>query len=463
MIIFHNPGLIEPNAFRLSGASVKQEGSFGRFGTGLKYAVATILRTEGMITVHSGDRTFRFELETSVLKTVCFSEVVLVEDALDQQGQPIPGAAVRTPLGFTVDLGKDWEPWMAVRELGCNARDEDGDWNVVHNDDVAGWTFGAKDGPEETVFLIDWPKVEETWEATLAQTFAPAAEVLLEEAGVRVLPGPSDYLYHRGVRVWKLPKPSTFTYDVTAPVELTEDRTVKYSFCVVANVRNMILATTDRSIIAAAVSASKETWEGGFDWTGQQWSPHDPGHDWVEEVATLREVKASLSKSATDVFLAHSAIKTATRYAGGSYEAKTGTFGEAADELSELGIDVTEVNVFVIDELPGEAHSTIRGGSVYATKALIEDGSRLQIAKEMLTRYLEVKSGGDHDTLLRLVVPLLLDQSYDLKREREVTEAREAGLRPTVVEAFMGMHPVLPKPDVVFPETVAELVDDVPF
>lgn len=434
MIIFHNPGEIEANAFRLMGASVKASGSFGRFGTGLKYAIATILRNEGMITVHSGRSTFRFELETTVLKEQCFSEVVLVEDGGDF-------ADIRMPLGFTVELGKDWEPWMAIRELGCNARDEGGDFLLWADPN---W------GPsgDGTEIVVNWPKVEETWADVLAQTFV-SGDLLHEEAGVRVHAGQSAYLYHRGVRVWKLPKPSLFTYDITAPVELTEDRTVKYGFCVVANVRNMLLKTEERGIIAAAVTAKEDTWEATFDWTGTQWIPRDPGVTWLEEVSILREKKQPISKSAKDVLLAHSAYQTKTYYGGGSYDEPTGTFGDAAAALEDLGVDLKEVKTFVAEELPGGAATTIKNGNVLVSKALLEDGSRLTLASEMLRRWLELKSGGDHDALLNLVVPLLLDQSYELKQEREVTEAREAGLRPTPLEVFVGVHPVLPKPDLV--------------
>ena len=416
MIVFHNPGLIEPNAFRLSGASVKAEGSFGRFGTGLKYAIATILRNQGIVTVHSGDRTFSFELETAVLKERCFSEVVLVENLGEARDESTGTHDRRTPLGFTSSLGKDWEPWMAVRELGCNARDEGGDFTI--NREFAGYTGAETDNVEETVIVVDWPLVEDDWEAVLAQTFAPAAEPLLEEGGVRVLPGPSDYLYHRGVRVWKLPKPSLFTYDVIGPVDLTEDRTVKYGFCVTADVRNTILATSDRSIIAAAVTARDGTWESSLDWSGAQWAPKEPGLDWLEEVAGLRETRQPVTKSAADVFLSHSAIQKATHYSGGTYETMTGTFGEAGEQLAELGVNLEQLSTYVTEALPGDAKTTVRGGAVYASRALIEGGSRLEIAREMLTRYLEVKSGGSFDALLGMVVPLLLDLSYDLKNER---------------------------------------------
>jgi hypothetical protein len=410
MIIFHNPGLIPLDVFRLRGVSVKQAGAFGRFGTGLSYAIAAILRGGGSIRVWRGADELCFDTNTVWVKDQSFQEVTLIAEERED------------PLGFTTLLGKDWEPWMALRELACNARDEGGDFKLTDMPAVPD-CFSAKD--DETVIVVEWPEMDEAAREDGARVFVPGGEPLLEESGVRVLPGPSDYLYHRGVRVWKLPRPSVFTYDVTSAVDLTEDRTVKYGFCVVSDVRNMILATSDRTIIAAAVSASNGTWESGFDWSGKEWAPRDPGQDWLEEVGHLRAIENGVNKSAIDVFLAHSAYKSATRYAGGSYEEPTGEFGEALSALEEIDQhlveDLQKVNTFVAEELPGETLSTIRGGSIYVTKKLLEE-SRYVIARETLTRYLEIKSGGDHDVLLGLVVPLLLDQVYSLKREREQIE-----------------------------------------
>lgn len=451
MIVFHNPGLIEPNAFRLSGASVKAEGSFGRFGTGLKYAVATILRGGGSIVVHSGSRTFSFQLEETTLKDVTFSEVVLVEGSGNE-------GTDYTPLGFTVDLGKDWEPWMVIRELGCNARDEGGNFCLSTDPEEDRRVFSMDD---YTMIVLDWPAVEAVWPATVAETFMPhPAEALLHgEDNVYVFPGPSEYLYHRGVRVWKLPKPSVFTYDLMGKVDLTEDRTVKYSFCVVADVRNMILGTSERSLIAAAVSAAPDTWEGSFDWGGTQWAPKAPGPDWLEEAAVIRDRRAGLTKSAADVLLNHSAFKTATKYGGGaySYEEASGAYGEVVAVLEELGIDLEKVQTFVADELPGEQKTTVRNGSVYVSKDLLENGYRIELAEEMLKRWLELKSSGSFDVLLDLVVPLLLNQNYDLKREREwLVKYREDNPVKAAVEAAEPGIKLLYEPS-------AALADDSPF
>lgn len=437
MIIFHNPGLIPLDAMRLMGASIKLEGSFGRFGTGFKYAVATILRGGGKVRVWRGAEEMDFFVRDVEIRGTTFQEVWL--DRVLDKAVDLHEA---TPLGFTTQLGKDWEPWMALRELACNARDEGGDFKLS---DMAAVPpcFSAKDG--ETVIVVIWDAMDAAAKEDGEHVFIHTA-LLHEERGVKVHAGVSEYLYHRGVRVWKLPKPSAFTYDITSPVDLTEDRGVKYGFCVEADVRNMYLLTEERPIIAAAVTAGEGRWEGTFDWSGSVWGKVDPGAGWLEEVSVLREgVGHGLSKSARDVYLSVSAFKKEEHCA--CYDEITGPFGEAVDQLTELGIDIGKVNIFLTDELPGGMASAVKGGSIYVVPALTES-DRLTIAVELLIRFLELKSGGRHEDLLKLVVPLLIDQSYELKSDRRVLEAREAGLRPSVLQAWLGIHPVLETPDV---------------
>lgn len=436
MISYTNPGLIPVDAIRLMGASVKEEGSFGRFGTGFKYAVATILRGGGRVTIWRGSQQLRFETREVYVKGQAFHEVWLhsmigeVHDEQQWEAQP---------LGFTTALGRDWEPWMAHRELACNARDEGGDFAYVHLDDLQGVMFGQPDGPEETCILVDWDLLDEAVTQGQERVFVDEkAEVLLDERGVVVRPGPSDYLYHRGVRVWKLPKPSVFTYDITRPVELTEDRTVKYGFMVLSDVRNMILASTDDSIIVAATQAGKDTWEGTFDWAGTEWSPAEPGLRWLEVVAAGREINGrAVSSSARDVLLKHRAFSQVQRSTWSDMVGVNQALSDAAEALGEMGFDLEKVEVYVVDELPGGALSSVKSKSVYVTRQLL-GLRRNRIVRELLGRFLEVEGRGDHDTLLACVQERFYDLSkervYWLRRDEEMAQ-EEAKIEPGEAEA----------------------------
>ena len=53
MLIFTNPGIIDPRSISTFGVNAKASTNpIGHFGTGLKYAIATILRNDGSITIN---------------------------------------------------------------------------------------------------------------------------------------------------------------------------------------------------------------------------------------------------------------------------------------------------------------------------------------------------------------------------------------------------------------------------
>lgn len=126
MIVFENAGEIDIDAITTFGVSVKVgENPIGFFGTGLKYAIAVLLRTDHKVSIWSGDRQLRFTTERREVRMKPFDFVLM------REGDRL------TPMGFTTELGKTWKPWMAYRELYCNARDEGGSVYSVANPNAA--------------------------------------------------------------------------------------------------------------------------------------------------------------------------------------------------------------------------------------------------------------------------------------------------------------------------------------
>lgn len=111
-LAIYNKGIIDPNAFRIFGMTSKRQDNskIGYFGTGWKYAVAILMREGIGIRVISGDKRYSFGTKPLSFRGENISEITL-------NGKP---------LGFTTDLGPQWEIWMALREIFCNALDEGG-------------------------------------------------------------------------------------------------------------------------------------------------------------------------------------------------------------------------------------------------------------------------------------------------------------------------------------------------
>src|SRR5574343_1021192 len=107
-----NQGLIDPNALILMGASSKRDdvSKIGFFGTGIKYALAVLLRNNIAIKIYNGVK----EIEVST-KTVSFRDKEYQQVFIDGRETSI-----------TTDIGPDWKIWYAIREIYCNAIDEGG-------------------------------------------------------------------------------------------------------------------------------------------------------------------------------------------------------------------------------------------------------------------------------------------------------------------------------------------------
>ena len=92
-VVFENLGEIDVRAITTMGVSVKQDSSaVGYFGTGLKYALANVLRNRGKAVIYSGEDVYEFSSESSSIRGKKF-------DIVRMNNQDI---------GFTTELGKDY-------------------------------------------------------------------------------------------------------------------------------------------------------------------------------------------------------------------------------------------------------------------------------------------------------------------------------------------------------------------
>jgi hypothetical protein len=224
MLSFINEGHIDPVAITTFGVSAKEsEDAIGYFGTGLKYAIAVVLRLGGKVTVWQGTTPYEFGVQTSTVRGKDF-------DTVTMNGEP---------LGFTTHLGVNWEPWQAYRELYCNARDEPGSR-------VEPRRRKPRDG-YTTIHVSGCEAMMEA-HATRDKIFLPS-KPLAVTPGVEIHPGESGHLYYQGVRVHELNKPTLFTYNLTGHQALTEDRTLRYPFIAEANIRTAWLAVEDEGLL----------------------------------------------------------------------------------------------------------------------------------------------------------------------------------------------------------------------
>jgi len=130
-----NSGEIEQNAFKLIGASSKRndDTKIGFFGSGLKYAMAFLLRENIDFKIYSGSEEVKVSTRPVTHREQEFH--VIQVDGSD--------------TSMTTEMGPKWTHWGAIREVYCNAVDEGNDMISIINEDEIG------PEPGSTIFCIE--------------------------------------------------------------------------------------------------------------------------------------------------------------------------------------------------------------------------------------------------------------------------------------------------------------------
>lgn len=270
-IYFHNPGLIEIDAITTMGVSVKDcDTPTGYFGTGLKFAIATVLREGGSINLWRGNDQYEFTTQQKVIRGTEFQVVTMNGES----------------LGFTTQMGKNWRPWMAYRELACNAFDEGG----------AVSDLPVQPSMGTTLLVVDCRSIRRAHIDRKSFLIAPNETPLYGDVQCEAYPTKEGggFLFYRGIRVSTEQYRSCFRYNTLCDIELTEDRTAKYTFQVTDPIAAMWLGSDSEMMLREVLSTPDDFLEHRLDWVT---CGATPGNVWVETVAKLGRENVPLSES----------------------------------------------------------------------------------------------------------------------------------------------------------------------
>lgn len=249
-VYFGNPGKIDPAAWATFGISAKgSEGAIGQFGTGLKYAIAILLRNGRAISIKSGEETYVFSTRTFDFRGKSFQQVTCND----------------IDLPFTTELGKHWELWQAYRELYSNCLDEQGGMGTEF----------------ETVIEAELGDIVHS-DIFISPDRIPD---LVSEDCI-VYGGSSPYVYRKGIRAYTLPTPSKFTYDLPHAT-LTEDRTLASPYEIARSVSSGILGSSNALIIKGFLLDSQGFLEESLDCDWSRVSPSSTTKDVYESVRRM--------------------------------------------------------------------------------------------------------------------------------------------------------------------------------
>lgn len=355
---FMNNGDFDIRAMMTMGVSAKEnDQAIGYFGTGFKYAVAIILRMGGKIKISTMSGEYEFTARKEMVRGKEF-EIVYCNDQ---------------EAGFTTRMGINWEPWMAFRELHCNASDE------------GGKSSDRVDIGYDTIIEVDCDEIYRAY-SSQADYFI-GGDPVFETDQVQVFKGGKPYIYYRGVAVRNAVENQVFSYNIKSPVDLTEDRTAKYDHHIFWPIKRMWQNhCTDRAMLRKVVRSGDH---------GEARIGFDP--DWGSS-ETFTDVCAELMK--TDVGVCESA-----RLVAAKMEAVRGDWPEF--ELSEvqrkmldraihhLGKIDVNVNMYPIKTVTGLGDGVMGralDGVIYLSEIPFNMGTK-QVASTLLEEWVHNKTG----------------------------------------------------------------------
>jgi hypothetical protein len=142
-----NNGELDIRLVALMGGTTKANDKYkiGQFGTGLKYTLAFLFRNNLSFKIFCGENEVDVKTEVENIREQNF-EIICIN------GQ-------RTSI--TTQMGEDWQPWMIIRELWCNALDEGGalrDITTEANGDSGKTTFFIQIDKQIQAVITNWNK-----------------------------------------------------------------------------------------------------------------------------------------------------------------------------------------------------------------------------------------------------------------------------------------------------------------
>lgn len=388
MIIFENPGEIDIAAISTFGVSVKEsENPIGFFGTGLKYALAILIRGGHKVTMWSGEQRLDFGSDTVAIRGKDFNVVTINGER----------------QGFTTDVGKTWKLWMAYRELFCNARDENGDAyrSNALPDPQAGITRIAVEGDAfEGIHNDRWKYFIED-------------EPDLAIEGMQIWRRPSVSFFYRGVNVMALPRAAILTYNDTNKLELTEDRTVKDSYLPPYRIARSLLKLTDENLLREVLMAKENTLEHALDFHG--WTGTTPSAEFLRTVGKLvndgltnvnATAKRVWEEQQSEVFSPKETALT---------DVQRMTLNRALTFCNKIGFSVQDYPVRVVESLGANTLGLAKNEIIYVAEKNFHQGGAKQVAATLIEEYVHLRH--THHDLTREMQNYLLERMVSLGEE----------------------------------------------
>lgn len=371
MIIFENDGIMDPRSIVTFGVSAKEnDKAIGFFGTGLKYAIAILLREKQKITIISGGVTYNFDTQKVNIRDTEFEIITMESNGKKQE------------LGFTTELGKNWKLWQAYRELHCNCTDEGGE--VYYK--IGDFTFRPKN--DKTYVIVKG--------AAIQSVYSEREEIILSGTPKLVSPTIEIYnkesrsLYYRNIKAYELDCPSKYTYNFTKQMELTEDRTIKHFWDAEASIINMILNSEDEQFIKSVLLCGKEYRESSFRYDNGL--AHTPNETFTKVVMELRNsCEMRLNKTAVAACMRHWNSLGPLQVPEIELHPNDKTrIQKSIEFLKKVGYQVDEYPIVCTEFLGQGVLGRASNDTIYLSRLALQSGTKM-VASTILEEFIHLK------------------------------------------------------------------------
>jgi hypothetical protein len=384
-IHFENKGVLDEVFIKSFGVSVKDNSDcIGYFGTGLKYALAILMREGLFVSIYSNNKHYKIGKESVTLSGKTFEFVTL-------NGERLP---------FTTELGKNWDLWQAYRELYSNAIDESGD---VHESSSL-----PADTHNKTIIVVAGSKLN---------SIHNKREAIFVDRGEEILKHGNSF-YSKGVKVWDYEGcPSIYSYnDKYGECNLTEDRQIKYNHEVHRICSNVVVQLSDRDIIRNIIYANRNTWESVIDY---DYCTVEPSEEFLE-VGLLDKDK--IENKYLKRYLERHLPKTPLLDVVLSKDSQD-LLEIAINNVTMAGYFIKDYPIRVVEKLEGNALGQALDKTIFISMRCFLEGGLEMLKATLIEEYAHLKYGyrdcnRDMQNWLFSEVVRLLDISNSLMKER---------------------------------------------
>lgn len=249
MIEFYTPTKLSLLDITTMGDSVKRNDStkIGQFDSGLKYALA-ILKRNGC-SIYISVENICYEVSTKTINQGDKEKEVLTILEFDTD-EDFEKARAEHTTGFSLQLGYNWEIWMAFRELYSNMLDEGGICSGMNFEKTENFTV------KTTITINPSKECQEVWDNRESFLLLDRKPLTTLKNGCEVYENLKEHaqIFKQGILVWEdKDLASKYTYNIKDG-ELDERRILNDPYSTRQKIGNYFLSCTDKNFIRTFIS-----------------------------------------------------------------------------------------------------------------------------------------------------------------------------------------------------------------